>query len=490
MIERVTRHERALAVAIAVLLVIVRSLPFALYEQIQFDSDQAVFGLMAKHLSEGRAFPLFMYGNAYLLAVEAWLAAPWFLVAPINLTTLCLPLVLTNVVTAVLLVLGLERWGGLRPMHALVASLFFVLAPPIVAGDLVSVSGGNVEPFLYIALLWIVVDRPFLFGAVLAIGILQREFTIYAVPVLVAADAIRNWPALRGTLRKWLIALVVFLAVWQAVQALQPYSDLMGPGTRGQLLGGFAGSQVANLAGRVTVDAGSIPARIEAMARLHVPRMLGAIVYEDGLGRRRSWLMWLLAAGIIAALLRTAFVVYRTARSDGFRRLGRAAFGWYLLAVGGLAGAAYLAARPVTEEYSRYGLLVILVPIGLVAVLLSLDSHRRVRAVTIAAVIAWASVSLADTARLYLRYATADPDELRVLADALVARNVRTADAPYWTAYAVTFLTGERVKVASTDFVRITEYQAAAAADPDAIQVREQPCARGERVARWYLCRR
>ena len=301
MIERVTRHERALAVAIAVLLVIVRSLPFALYEQIQFDSDQAVFGLMAKHLSEGRAFPLFMYGNAYLLAVEAWLAAPWFLVAPINLTTLSLPLVLTNAVTAVLLVLGLERWGGLRPMHALVASLFFVLAPPIVAGDLVSVSGGNVEPFLYIALLWIVVDRPFLFGAVLAIGILQREFTIYAVPVLVAADAIRNWPALRGTLRKWLIALVVFLAVWQAVQALQPYSDLMGPGTRGQLLGGFAGSQVANLAGRVTVDAGSIPARIEAMARLHVPRMLGGIVYEEGARRRRPWLTWLLAAGIIAA---------------------------------------------------------------------------------------------------------------------------------------------------------------------------------------------
>ena len=75
-------------------------------------------------------------------------------------------------------------------------------------------------------------------------------------------------------------------------------------------------------------------------------------------------------------------------------------------------------------------------------------------------------MSLADTARLYLRYAKADPDELRVLADALVARNVRTADAPYWTAYAVTFLTGERVKVASTDFVRITEYQAAAAHGP------------------------
>jgi hypothetical protein len=283
---------------------------------------------------------------------------------------------------------------------------------------------------------------------------------------------------------------VVFLAVWQAVQALQPYSDLMGPGTRGQLLGGFAGSQVSNLAGRVTVDVDSVPSRIEAMGRLHVPRMLGAIVYEDGIGRRRSWLMWLLAAGLIAALLRTALVVHRRARSNGLRSLRRAAFGWYLLAVGGLAAAAYLAARPVSEEYSRYGLLVILMPIGLVGVLLSLDSQRAVRAVAIAAVLAWAAISLTDTTRLYLRYSSAEPDELRVLADALVARKVRTADAPYWTAYAVTFLSGERVRVASTDFVRITEYQAAAATDPGAIHVREQPCVHGERVARWYLCRR
>src|SRR5262245_18724877 len=69
-------RERTTALAIVVTLVVWRSLPFSLFEQIQFDSDQAIFGLMAKHLSEGRAFPLFLYGRSYVLAVEAWLAAP------------------------------------------------------------------------------------------------------------------------------------------------------------------------------------------------------------------------------------------------------------------------------------------------------------------------------------------------------------------------------------------------------------------------------
>ena len=46
-----------------------------------FDSDQAIFGLMAKHLSELRALPVFMYGQNYILGVEAWMAAPLFAVA-------------------------------------------------------------------------------------------------------------------------------------------------------------------------------------------------------------------------------------------------------------------------------------------------------------------------------------------------------------------------------------------------------------------------
>src|SRR5207245_10217645 len=73
-------RRHAFLIAVAVAIVTFRSLVYLLFEQMGFDSDQAIVGLMAKHLSEGRAFPLFYYGQSYMLGVEAWAAAPFFLV--------------------------------------------------------------------------------------------------------------------------------------------------------------------------------------------------------------------------------------------------------------------------------------------------------------------------------------------------------------------------------------------------------------------------
>src|SRR6185295_17145002 len=71
----VIARTRPLVLAIAGL-VVLRSLVFVCWPASHFDSDQAVTGLMAKHLSELRAFPVFWYGQTYMLGVEAWLAAP------------------------------------------------------------------------------------------------------------------------------------------------------------------------------------------------------------------------------------------------------------------------------------------------------------------------------------------------------------------------------------------------------------------------------
>jgi hypothetical protein len=56
--------QRRLALCAAAALVLARGLVFVIYPNAYFDSDQAVFGLMARHLAEGRAFPLFFYGQA------------------------------------------------------------------------------------------------------------------------------------------------------------------------------------------------------------------------------------------------------------------------------------------------------------------------------------------------------------------------------------------------------------------------------------------
>ena len=89
---RRANRERWIAAAVLVLLVVLRSIVFVFWEQSFFDSDQAITGLMAKHLIEGRAFPVFFYGQNHMLGVDAYLAAPVFAVAGVSVTTLKLPL--------------------------------------------------------------------------------------------------------------------------------------------------------------------------------------------------------------------------------------------------------------------------------------------------------------------------------------------------------------------------------------------------------------
>ena len=67
------------------------------------------------------------------------------------------------------------------------------------------------------------------------------------------------------------------------------------------------------------------------------------------------------------------------------------------------------------------------------------------------------------------------------------------ARAGYWRAYALTFLTEERVRVASTDMQRIREYQLLAdQAGAAAVIIDSEPC-RGRQEVEvfdgWHLCK-
>src|SRR5215217_7040956 len=90
-------------VVAAATLVAIRSYVWIFFEQSGFDSDQAVVGLMAKHLAEGRAFPLFYYGQHYMLAVEPWLIAPFVKLFGASVAALKFPLMVVNIAVASLL---------------------------------------------------------------------------------------------------------------------------------------------------------------------------------------------------------------------------------------------------------------------------------------------------------------------------------------------------------------------------------------------------
>ena len=177
------RREAWFVSMLAVLLVLLRSVVFLVWEHIDFDSDQAIVGLMAKHLSEFRTFPLFFYGQNYMLGVQAWFTAPFFWIARPSVALLKTPLVILNATAAVLLIRTISGQLGVRPAVAFVAALPFIAPTPPVAGSYLQTLGSSgIEPLIYIVLLWYLRSRPVAFGALLAVGFLHREFTMYSMP--------------------------------------------------------------------------------------------------------------------------------------------------------------------------------------------------------------------------------------------------------------------------------------------------------------------
>jgi hypothetical protein len=173
---------------VGVALVVFRAFVWVWYPHADFDSDQGIVGLMAKHLAEGRAFPLFYYGQPYLLGVEAWIAAPVFLVAGATPFTLKATILGLNILVAWLLIRELARATGLGGWTALACSVFVLLPPPVTAAFLSRAVGMNIEPFLAVLLLWLTRRRPAWFGLILGVGFLNREFTAYGLAAVVALE--------------------------------------------------------------------------------------------------------------------------------------------------------------------------------------------------------------------------------------------------------------------------------------------------------------
>src|SRR4249920_2203758 len=76
-----------LTLAVVALAIVVARLPFLLYGSRFFDSDEAVEGLMARHVLTGE-FPLFLWGQRYKGVPEVYLAAAAFHVWPAGVITL------------------------------------------------------------------------------------------------------------------------------------------------------------------------------------------------------------------------------------------------------------------------------------------------------------------------------------------------------------------------------------------------------------------
>src|SRR5829696_4697965 len=68
--------SRGVGLGIVLAAVLTRGVAAVYWADLSFNADDATSGLMAKHLSEGRAFPVMQYGLQYVLVLESWFAAP------------------------------------------------------------------------------------------------------------------------------------------------------------------------------------------------------------------------------------------------------------------------------------------------------------------------------------------------------------------------------------------------------------------------------
>lgn len=482
------RAELKGCILLAVLLVLLRSAVWMFWE-VSLNSDQAIVGLMAKHLSEFRTFPLFFYGQNYMLGVQSWIAVPFFWLGGPTVAMLRLPLVLINAGVAAGFVVVLTRFG-LRPVHAFVASLPFIATTPIVSDALLETIGASVEPFAYVLLLWAVRTRPVWFGVVFCIAHLHREFVVFAAPALAAAQWFeRRWwtPAEFGR------AVAVFTGVWILIDILKRTVNAYGP-AGGDYVSAPLSLQAQQVLKWLSFDPAPYFGRLQRAMAEALPDMLGASRHAL---TRYGVFGGIEAGSAVAGLALGAAVVVCMARLLSQARVSRGrssgdAFVLYLAVIGSLTVLAYglnTGIPPADAPVIRYLLFALLAPVALFALFFLREQHSAWRAGVVALVCSWAAFNVVDNTRLIRQFIQSPPPHPhRQIADYLVAENIRYARAGYWDAYAITFLSAEKVIVASAEKVRITAYQAAVAQNSStAVTLWRQPCGYQPQVSAWCV---
>jgi len=482
--QTLQRSERWTAAAIVLLIVLVRSLVFVFWEQSYYDSDQAIVGLMAKHLVEGRAFPVFFYGQSYMLGVEAYLAAPVFLVAGVSVATLKFPLLLINLGVALMLLRTLEREVGLRPYVAMLPVLFFAVPSPGVTAEILAPNGGNVAPFMYTALIWLTRNRPNWCGFFFGLGFLQREFTLYAMLALLSVEVISGPLRTRDGIRRRLTTFRTAIEVWLVVHILKSHSSAAGPGTTTDALL-QSGESAIQFARRFCTDPAMIPRGLTNLFFEHFPVLFGtrpmalnelAIESASRQGFSGAWIILALTAGIAIAGVATHL-------AKGRRWKPAYSFCAYLILAALLSQAGYIIGRcgGLHHFTLRYELLSVIGLTGLGAWFLAVTPPGRLRTGWMALAAALVLVTAIPTLRLLIEYVRHEPkNPKRMIVQQLDSRGIRYAFGDYWRAYLITFMTNERIIVAADDFQRIREYSDIVKAHKDeAVRIAREYCPGG-----------
>jgi 4-amino-4-deoxy-L-arabinose transferase-like glycosyltransferase len=399
------------------------------------DADEAIAGLMARDVLEGRGWPAFFWGQEYggtaqlgPLALSRWLLGP-------SLPGLRVPTLLLAAANGVLVWRIAHRLMPPRPAQ-LAGLLMWVGAPA-------ALWYGTREMLFY---------QPTVFlGLVLALcvlGLLDDSAVDDSAVTL-------RWllAGLCAGVGWWVSPNIVYfvvpsaiVAAWRVVRGPRPV-PWRGPlvATAGAALGASvwitanAASDLASMDARSTFPVvGTYLSRLEWFASTGLPAQLGL--------REVFFQPWILGALGVAAYL-AVLVPLGFATAQGLRRCG-----WDAV---GLVVFPFIFARiPFGPDTPNNRYLFFLVPF-LALVLARLARSRRIAVVMLAAAMTLSALNVAGLHRLASSGppglpATSAIGDVGPVIDALDRRRITRVFADYWVAYVITFRSDERVIAASS----------------------------------------
>ncbi len=481
------RHAPALAlVAILLVAALLRAWLIA-GERVSFDSDEAVVGLMARHITQGQPIPTFYYGQAYMGSLDALLVAGGFALGGESVATMrAVQLALALLALCVAHSLARAVTGSRRA--ALMALLLLAIPTPLGALYGTATLGGYNELILLgsLVLLWswqIAVDgrdAPWCWAALgLAAGIGWWVNAAIIVSIGVAGlVGLRTLP--RCPWRSYALCAAAFLvgsAPWWLYNLGHDWASL------DFLLGGFGHAPGADPVSRAAASVALIGLGLPALYGLRLPweadfalgagALAAALVYvalvTDSLAGSLARLRRKAGPPTLTDPLGVSFPPPQTPPPQGERGLERASVslsppggkgrGWgaydparrWVWTVFGVFAAVFLLS-PFTDATGRY-LLPLWVPTA-IGVALGLDRLRRagkiVAAGALAALLAAQAGTVLRAAQMETGLTPQLVEALRIparhdepLLDFLAAEGYAHGYAAYWTSFRLIFRSGE-----------------------------------------------
>jgi hypothetical protein len=473
------------------ILILFRTLPFLLFGRETLDGDEAIWGLMARDLAQGKAFPVFGYGTKYLLGVSAWLAAPFFKLFGPSFFMLRFPLLLLNLVTGLSLVFLVRRHGKLGSLATFVCCSWFLLPPLNVSQALMNANPGAIECFTFLLVLWALRAVPVVSGFISGIGITNRPFVLYGIAswLLVRWRTFKNhWKDLKFPGYSLVFVISATLG-WGSIQWMARFSaNYFGDASPGEIkrlrlmledIRNFIFDVFPKLVGihsQKFTEPPIIFCKFPYVSRINP---LGAV-------------MALMGGSLLILLVRRVWKTRKYLWSEALSDR-KHAFGFYLTFIGLLSAAGYVIAGPPSGDV-RYTFQVLFGMVGLYLLSAQLGVKSRTAWLlmafaigcmannTIALVGGWQSLMELDR-----KHPTQN------LVDHLERSGIRAGFSNFWDSYTLTFLSNGRITIADAlERSRIPDDNQFVLSQPldTIVRITTQPCqeGKGQIVERWHLC--